>query len=163
MPQAMGLPAQVLHALNAGFQMEDQQGRYLTMWYGVYQLSTRTLRYASAGHPPALLWAHQEGAKPIRLTGEGMALGLFADALYKSKSCYVDHNACLLIYSDGIYDTGQTSQDVWSFPVFVDLVQQCNTSLRAEEGLSQLVQEVQGRTGAADFTDDYSIIRALFP
>jgi hypothetical protein len=52
---------------------------------------------------------------------------------------------------------------VWSFPVFVDLVQQCNTSLRAEEGLSQLVQEVQGRTGAADFTDDYSIIRALFP
>ncbi len=48
-------PAAVLKALNAGFQMERHQGRYLTMWYGVYERSSRTLRYASAGHPPALL------------------------------------------------------------------------------------------------------------
>jgi sigma-B regulation protein RsbU (phosphoserine phosphatase) len=156
-------PAQVLHALNVGFQMEDQQGRYLTMWYGVYQSSTRTLRYASAGHPPALLWAHKEEADPIRLTGGGMALGLFADELYRSESCYVDHSSCLLIYSDGIYDTCHTSQDVWSFPGFVDLVQQCHMGLRAEEGLNQLVEQVQAKTGAAHFTDDYSLIRALFP
>ena len=31
--------------------MDRQGGNYFTMWYGVYQKSTRTLRYASAGHP----------------------------------------------------------------------------------------------------------------
>ena len=47
-------PDRVLDALNGLFPMEDQAGNYFTIWYGIYQCSTRTLSYASAGHPPAV-------------------------------------------------------------------------------------------------------------
>ncbi len=48
-------PDQVLAGLNAVFPMDNHQGMYFTIWYGVYNGSSRLLTYASGGHPPALL------------------------------------------------------------------------------------------------------------
>jgi phosphoserine phosphatase RsbU/P len=155
-------PSQVLHALNKGFQMEDQQGRYLTMWYGVFQWSTRTLRYASAGHPPALLWEGDADDAPTKLTGEGMALGLFEDATYCTQSCPIAHESCILVYSDGIYEVPQLGESMWSFPEFLCLAQEFHSSLRDEDGLRTLLRQVQARTGTYKFGDDYSMIRAIF-
>jgi phosphoserine phosphatase RsbU/P len=48
-------PGQVLASLNRAFQMEQQNGLYFTIWYGVYDMSNRTIRYCGGGHPPAIL------------------------------------------------------------------------------------------------------------
>ncbi|MBE9064637.1 SpoIIE family protein phosphatase [cf. Phormidesmis sp. LEGE 11477] len=48
-------PETVLRGLNDAFQMTEQNDKYFTIWYGVYNRVTRQLVYASAGHPPALL------------------------------------------------------------------------------------------------------------
>ncbi|MEO0771386.1 MAG: PP2C family protein-serine/threonine phosphatase, partial [Cyanobacteria bacterium J06649_4] len=48
-------PETVLKGLNEAFQMDDQNDKYFTIWYGVYNRTTHQLAYASAGHPPALL------------------------------------------------------------------------------------------------------------
>ena len=49
-------PAEVVKQLNQSFKMEEQGDHYFTAWYGIYKASTRTLRYTSAGHPPAVLF-----------------------------------------------------------------------------------------------------------
>jgi sigma-B regulation protein RsbU (phosphoserine phosphatase) len=156
-------PAAVLQALNSGFQMVDQQGRYLTLWYGVYQSSTRMLRFASAGHPPALLWTKDEGGRSTWLKGQGMALGLFDDAIYSTEIKEVDRGACLLVYSDGLYEIARPGQPMWSFPEFLDLVEECHIMLRGEDGLEILLTQIQKRSGTTTFADDYSVIRAIFP
>ncbi len=48
-------PETVLKGLNEAFQMTEQNDKYFTIWYGVYNRVTHQLTYASAGHPPALL------------------------------------------------------------------------------------------------------------
>lgn len=155
-------PAEVLTALNSGFPMERQQGRYLTLWYGVYQSSSRTLRFASAGHPPALIWS-EDGESPTSwLKGQGMALGLFEDAIYITESHAVDHGACLLVYSDGLYEVARPDEPMGSLPEFVDLVEDCRDLLRSEDGLDRLQARIQTINGDAPFTDDYSVIRAIF-
>ena len=50
-------PTQVLDGLDVAFDMDRHDGKYFTIWYGVYQPSTRRLRYAGAGHPPAVLFS----------------------------------------------------------------------------------------------------------
>lgn len=45
-------PEAALTELNRLFQMDRQGDHSFTMWFGTYQVSTRTLRYANAGAPP---------------------------------------------------------------------------------------------------------------
>ncbi|MEA5416117.1 PP2C family protein-serine/threonine phosphatase [Synechococcus sp. BA-132 BA5] len=154
-------PAAVLHILNSGFQMERHQGRYLTLWYGVYQASSRTLRFASAGHPPALLWS-RTGAFPCRwLKGQGMAVGLFDDATYAAESLEVGEGGCLLVYSDGLYEVPGPSGVMGTLPEFMQLVEQDQGLLADGDGLDRLLSRIHEVTDNAPFTDDYSLIRAL--
>jgi sigma-B regulation protein RsbU (phosphoserine phosphatase) len=154
-------PAAVLQTLNAGFPMERHQGRYLTLWYGVYQLSSRTLRYASAGHPPALLWS-RTGAFPCHwLKGQGMAVGLFEDSTYGNESLEVGEAGCLLVYSDGLYEVPRPGGEMGTLPEFMELVEQCRGLLADDDGLDRLLSQIHDVTDNAPFTDDYSVIRAL--
>ncbi len=154
-------PAAVLQTLNAGFPMERHQGRYLTLWYGVYQSSSRTLRFASAGHPPALLWS-RTGAFPCRwLKGQGMAVGLFEESTYGSECLEVGDGACLLVYSDGLYEVPRPGGVMGTLPDFMELVEQCRGLLADDDGLDRLLSQIHDFTDNAPFTDDYSVIRAL--
>ncbi len=68
-------PDRVLDTINRLFPMEEQGGDYFTIWYGTYQPSTRTLRYASAGHPPALGAWVCNGSRGVGGRGDGVGLG----------------------------------------------------------------------------------------
>ena len=46
-------PGQVLAALNNAFQMDQQNGLFFTIWYGVYHKPSRRIDYAGGGHPPS--------------------------------------------------------------------------------------------------------------
>ena len=50
---------QVLESLNIAFPGEENNDMFFTMWYGVYNKSTRELTYASGGHPPAIFIGRQ--------------------------------------------------------------------------------------------------------
>jgi hypothetical protein len=51
------LPGQVLGALNNAFQMDQQNGLFFTIWYGVYHKPARRIDYSGGGHPPGLLFS----------------------------------------------------------------------------------------------------------
>ena len=155
-------PAAVLQALNVSFSMERQQGRYLTMWYGVFHRRQRRLRYASAGHPPALLWSNHEKTPLSKLSGHGMALGLFEDATYGSTSVQLVDSATLLLYSDGIYEVPTVAGGMWTLADFIQLVEQHRCSVQVPQGLEALVERVGVETGGLHFPDDYALVRASF-
>ena len=45
-------PGQVLSALNKAFQMDQQNGLYFTIWYGIYHKPTRRDRLLRRRPPP---------------------------------------------------------------------------------------------------------------
>ena len=59
--QTLLAPEAVLAELNRLFQMEQQRDHCFTARYGVYEKSTRTLRYANAGAPPAYAFTTATG------------------------------------------------------------------------------------------------------
>jgi sigma-B regulation protein RsbU (phosphoserine phosphatase) len=155
-------PAAVLASLNTSFTMERQQGRYLTMWYGVYERRRRTLRFASAGHPPALLWSAEVNVPLSQLSGHGLALGLFEESTYVSTSVPLQGPFSLLLYSDGIYEVPAADGTMGTLSDFIRLVEDCRPLLREQDGLDRLVQEVRRRTGGVGFLDDYALVHAEF-
>ncbi len=106
----LGEPDQVLAELNDRFKMDNQDGHYFTVWYGVYQLSTGMLRYAVAGHPPALALTREEGRFVVtRLGGGSLPVGMFDETEFTEDSYLVAPGSRILLYSDGVL--GEPAED----------------------------------------------------
>lgn len=160
-------PAEVLAELNAKFPMEEHGGNYFTMWYGVYRAPTRTLRYASAGHPPALVFT-DSATESVRLAGEGLPVGMFVDAGYSCETYVVPPNAEVVLYSDGAFEFPTPDGTLLSLDDFVALCSEVvGTSNRTPDGTShwtlhELAGKLQGRTSTGLFSDDCSLLRLHF-
>lgn len=99
-------PSRVLEASNLAFPMERNNNSYFTLWYGVYDTATRLLRFASAGHPPALLVTDSgTGAPQVeRLGTGGTIIGGVSGVGYPSRSVEVRPGSRLFVYCDGAFE-----------------------------------------------------------
>jgi sigma-B regulation protein RsbU (phosphoserine phosphatase) len=155
-------PSQVLRELNTLFQMERHNERYFTIWYGVYDCQTQELRYASAGHPPALLFtqAHETSKLPQvqALRTPGLGIGLFSDAEYITHTEKITLPATLYIFSDGIYEVPMSDNTLWGLQNLSEFLQKSP----AQSDLGHMLACIQTLTGNSGMKDDRSIIRVDF-
>jgi sigma-B regulation protein RsbU (phosphoserine phosphatase) len=147
-------PEQVLRALNETFQMEKNNNLYFTMWYGVYNTQSRVLRYASGGHPPALLFG---GGQVQELKTPCMIIGGMPDMEYTSDEVTVAAGSALYVYSDGVYEIAPPDGDMWAFEAFVEFMGQ-----RGHAPLDELYQHVMAMHARETLDDDFSIMRLAF-
>ncbi|MGB7417415.1 MAG: SpoIIE family protein phosphatase, partial [Thermosynechococcaceae cyanobacterium] len=119
-------PQAVLTALNHQFAMEAHDDQYFTLWYGVYDQAHQTLVYASAGHPPALLFT-QTQTEIQHLKTKGLPIGLFEETQYKCDRISIPSHSTLYLFSDGIYEVQKTNGEMWGFPAFTASLQASHT------------------------------------
>ncbi|MEM5787019.1 MAG: fused response regulator/phosphatase [Syntrophobacteraceae bacterium] len=151
-------PDQVLAGLNEAFQMENHNGMYFTIWYGVYNQASKSLVYASAGHPPALLM-DQSGTK--RLATPNMIIGAFPDALYQSDSIRTDGASTLYVFSDGAYELRIPPNDeMWPFESFVEFM--TSPPPITSSRLDRLWDFATRTLGSKALDDDFSILEVSF-
>jgi serine phosphatase RsbU (regulator of sigma subunit) len=96
-------PAQVLERLNQTFRMEDHGGMYFTFFYGVLDPAGQRLRYASAGHPPAIVLGG-EGRIERRLATKNPPIGTLADRKFAEAEAEFRRGERLYVFSDGVYE-----------------------------------------------------------
>jgi sigma-B regulation protein RsbU (phosphoserine phosphatase) len=86
--------------LNTQICRHSPGARFITLFYGVYVPSTGALTYVNAGHNPPLL--RRADGSIERLTGTGIALGMFEGSTYQAVDTSVGPGDLLFLYSDGI-------------------------------------------------------------
>ena len=152
-------PAAVLGALNDAFPMEKQNNMYFTIWYGVYERPTRNLRYASAGHPPALLLrgGKERAAGTFRLETRGVALGTFPGVAYRSEAMTVEPGDRLLLLSDGTFEVERAKGEMLAFSEFVDFV-----SAPGGDEPKRVLEWIRSLNGDGPLPDDFSLLRIEF-
>jgi len=81
------------------------EAKYATMFYCVYDIPSRVLSYASAGHPAAML-LHQGSEQVVHLQTSGMMVGMFENPIspYETKTVTLSPGDKVLIYTDGILE-----------------------------------------------------------
>lgn len=97
-PLASG-PGEVLDRVNQMLLDDFQTGHYVTMIYAVLDRLSRTLTFASAGHPWPLL-CHGGDVRPLH-TDSGMPLGLLP-CQFTEHTLMLSRDFRLLFYTDGI-------------------------------------------------------------
>ncbi|MGI0495395.1 SpoIIE family protein phosphatase [Alkalinema pantanalense CENA528] len=163
-------PAQVLTTLNKLFRMSEQNERYFTIWYGLYNHQTQQLTYASAGHPPALLLAPDDSghtqAQPLRM--RSLPIGIYPDTTYTETTIPISSRSILYIFSDGIYEVRRKDQTFWTLTEFttllVNLTQQYakQSATMPALDLEELLAEIRSLKASDLFEDDCSILQVRF-
>lgn len=156
-------PSQVLKALNNSFPMEDHNDMYFTIWYGVYDNSSGNLKYASAGHPPAVLFeniSETGDGRIVELQTENLVVGALPDRSFNHGEYSIAPPGRLYLFSDGVFEIPIGDDDRWDYEDFIDFI-----SLPLEAGtgkLNQLWNYVQELKGEELLDDDYSILEVTF-
>lgn len=154
-------PHSVLRALNETFQMDDQNDKYFTIWYGVYNRVRRQLLYSSAGHPPAILVipGSDNTVQIKKLKTPGMPIGMMPDEMYVSNRCEIPQSSLLYVFSDGVYDVpGQGDPPTWNFNTFTDLL----ANLQTATSLDSVLEQIRTLSKTHTFGDDLSILKLTF-
>jgi len=156
-------PEAVLTELNSRFQMERQDDHYFTMWYGVYQAHSRTLRYASAGAPRALSFNQAIGTDVVvtELPTTSAPVGMFTDSEFTSRTYAMESGSRLLIYSDGASEITLPDGRQMTPADFAELVR--GVAASPEWTLESLIDELNALTSSVAFEDDCSVILLGFP
>jgi PAS domain S-box-containing protein len=150
-------PEQVLTKLNDQFAMDRHDGNYFTIWYSVYQPSTGTLRYASAGHPPALLFTAGELAL---LRNHSLPVGMFDDADFTTITVPVPPGGQILVYSDGAYELPLADGAQWTLDDFVKLC--AGLAESPDWRLDDLIESLRRLCATNSFEDDCSVLLVSF-
>jgi phosphoserine phosphatase RsbU/P len=154
-------PSAVLTRLNDVFQMERQDEKYFTIWYGVLHLRSRRLTYSNAGHPPPLLFLPPANGTPstaVPLRSPGPAVGMVAGVAYDNTTCPTAPGSRLLVFSDGVFEIECRDGSMWTYSGLVESV----TGLQASESsvMDPLLAHVRELHGPGPLRDDFSIVEA---
>lgn len=150
-------PGAVLAALNEAFPMEEQNEKFFTIWYGVYDRRTQELHASAGGHPPALLFA--PAAQRVPVGARGMVIGAMPGVRYPAETVAVVPGSVLFVYSDGVYEITQPDGAVWTWEAWA-----AGMGRVAWEGdaLDVVLAEARAMGGGREFEDDYSLVRIQF-
>ncbi|MFK7789066.1 MAG: SpoIIE family protein phosphatase, partial [Phycisphaeraceae bacterium] len=155
-------PAALLQTLNNAFPMERNNDKFFTIWYGVYQRSTRTLTYAAAGHHPAVMLDEQN--KKHSLGMPGLMIGVVPNTKYKAESIQVEPGSRLYLFSDGLYEVrGGENDKLLGLDGIANIIAQANCGNCSKTRLEQVIHQVRNYSGIHEsFADDVSLLEVAF-
>ncbi len=147
-------PAEALMQANRLLLESNEADMFVTVFYGVIDLRSGEMRYASAGHNPPLL-CRKDPAGAENLTARGMILGVMEQVQLEERIVQLDTGAILILYTDGVTEAINTEEEEFGEERLVQFIcahpDQDLKELR--QGLLSAVEEFsQGRPPFDDLT-----------
>jgi len=137
-----------------------ERNQFVTAFYGILDVTNRTLTYTNAGHnPPILLKQNGE----LRIMDRGsVPLGMFKDTRYHEYYLTTEPGDVLVLYTDGVTEAHNLNGDEFGRDRLAQAVRQ-HARLGARELIAALQTEVIEWTEGRGATDDvtFFVIKAL--
>jgi DNA-binding NarL/FixJ family response regulator len=152
------LPALTMNIVNDRILTDTRGNMFVSAFYGVLEPNLGRLRYANAGHPPAMLSGIQKGKKWVdRLPPTGMALGMIENAYWRQKVVKIMPGDVLLLYTDGVTETQNARGDFFGEQRLVELLK-AKGGCPASEIQQAVISEVQKFVGDPSRQDDIALV-----
>ena len=147
-------PGQIIHTLNRENPLTDD-GEYFTVWVGCLHLPTRTLRYATAGHPAAVLT--RKGQPLQQLGSKSWPIGFGIEEVYSTQEVVLQKADRLYFFSDGIYEVFSPNGKLWDRKSFNETCQQA-LEMPLRSAVQSIVKKSQSWQGQESFGDDVALV-----
>jgi phosphoserine phosphatase RsbU/P len=101
----------VVRAVNSQLHASSLADRYATLFYGVFEGTTRILRYVNAGHNPPIV-IRQDGSV-IWLDAGGVPAGIFPSWNYEEGTVHLRPGDLIIAYTDGVTEAENPAGEEW--------------------------------------------------
>jgi sigma-B regulation protein RsbU (phosphoserine phosphatase) len=129
---------------------------YVTMFYFILNTETGVGNYASAGHHPILFF---DKSKMVveKLKAKGMFLGIFKDVLYEEKDLLFEEGDVLFLYTDGLVDIQNTSNEFYGLDRLMSKLIMLNEE-SPEEIVDDILNDIEEFSGGRAYVDDLTML-----
>lgn len=122
--------AALLKIVNVQAYASSLADRYATVFYGVFDKVTRTLRYVNAGHnPPVVL---RNDGSVHWLEPSGAPVGMLPDSNYQESVLQLNPGDLVIAYTDGVIEATNPGREEWGVHGLLQATaareRQCSTS-----------------------------------
>jgi len=153
-PGRLARPSEVIQRLNAHLCPECSE-QFVTLFYGILDRVSYTLRYANAGHPsPVVLRTRSE---PLILENSSLPVGISDQAEYEDAEVVLQPGDRFWLYSDGLLEAMNSAGEQFGKDRFLSVVQD-GASQSLNDSVQKALREVETWTGDCGPQDDISLV-----
>jgi sigma-B regulation protein RsbU (phosphoserine phosphatase) len=150
-------PGELIERLNRLTVGTMEDNRFATLFFALYDNAARTLRYVSAGHPPALLISRSGAVRELSATTA--AIGWSPDLRPEERSATLQEGDILVLYSDGISETVDQAGDELGVATLTRMASAHRHRAPADI-VQRLLDEIEQFSGGAPAADDRTLVVA---
>ncbi|MBC2703824.1 SpoIIE family protein phosphatase [Desulfobacula sp.] len=155
-------PAQLIASVNRHLARDSYEtGRFTTVFFVEIDQGKRGIKWVRAGHEPALFFT--PGSKKVqRLLGNGMALGVDADAkIDEYEICGWEKGSVLAIVSDGLKESRNSQGEMYTEKRITSTIAE-NVAQSAKTIEKKLLEDINAFRGDVPIADDITIVIVKF-
>ncbi len=153
-------PKEVLNKVNSLMYRSMERNYFVSMFYAVLDGSEKTLRFARAGHNPAIV-VRKENKEMELLQTAGIGLGLEVGEIFEKTLAEGELSLAsgdtLIFYTDGFTEAMNKNKEEFGDARFSELLQNHNGS-SAEALIDYTVKIINGFAGEAPQHDDMTMV-----
>jgi len=149
-------PVDVLERINRLYIHNINFTTFVTIFFGKYDPSTRTLSYANAGHNSAYLY-RVPTQQEIWLRPTGPAIGLTEEFTIRREDIKLEAGDILLLYTDGITEASDHQGALWGEDRLADIIRQ-NPDSSAERLIQKILVALKDHTDGSPLADDVTLV-----
>ncbi|MDZ4829236.1 MAG: PP2C family protein-serine/threonine phosphatase [Phycisphaerae bacterium] len=126
-PEPIEGPANILETLNEYLVARKIESGFVTAFLGLFDPTTRTLRYARAGHNPPIVRSSCS-EKRVRLLEDvgDIPLGIANNLKYEETTVTLASGETLVMYTDGITEAREPSGEMFGVERIEDALRKCS-------------------------------------
>ena len=156
-----GLEAAALaERLNRQVCRHSPASRFITLFFAACDPATGRVMYVNAGHMPALL--RRRVGTFERLTGGGVALGMFDHSKYETHEARMEPGDTLVLYSDGVTEAenhrGQPFEETG-----LESVINANAHAKPSAAAQAILKAVEHHARETSLADDVTVLVVARP
>ncbi|NOX17543.1 MAG: SpoIIE family protein phosphatase [Chlorobi bacterium] len=145
-------PAEVLNSLNKSFDIENLNGKYFALWYGIIDKRNYELTCSSAMHPPAI---RINGDGIERLGEKNIMIGGMPDYRFENIKYKLNAGDKIYLFSDGCFELEKADGSNLGFDEFVGIILEKSKEKRPIDEIHSALLKTNRENS---FIDDYSMI-----
>jgi serine phosphatase RsbU (regulator of sigma subunit) len=146
-------PATAVNAVNEYLAARSAENRFVSLWLGIFDSGSASVRFVDAGHGHWFLCRKGEAPGQPEFEG-GIPVGIQAGYPYETEELALMDGDRIILYSDGLLEQGSKDGAMFGKQRIVDLIAD---SPSAAEDVRRLLAGLESFAGGSTFHDDTTI------